>query len=75
MKQIDTGAASTLLTAASALRLLGTRTILTGIQPDVAQALIGLGIDLNKLVTCSTLQSGIAYALRLTRTSRSSSSR
>ena len=55
--------AATLLQAAQAARLLGARMLLTGIRPEVAQTLIGLGVDLGTIMTRSTLQSGIALAL------------
>ena len=32
-------------------------------RPDVAQMLVSLGVDLTGIVTCGTLQNGIAYAL------------
>jgi rsbT co-antagonist protein RsbR len=35
-----------------------------GIRPEVAQTLIGLGADLRDIITQSTLQNSIAYALR-----------
>ncbi|XYI02141.1 hypothetical protein ACMHYB_21135 [Sorangium sp. So ce1128] len=38
--------------------------VLTGIRPVVAQALVDLGTELRGLVTCGTLQSGVAYALK-----------
>jgi GAF domain-containing protein len=65
IKQIDTHVVQTLLQSAAALRLLGAQAVLTGIRPEVAQTMIGLGIDLGATVTRGTLQSGIAYALRL----------
>jgi rsbT co-antagonist protein RsbR len=36
--------------------------VLTGIRPEVAQTLVGLGVDISSIVTHGTLQSGIAYA-------------
>jgi rsbT co-antagonist protein RsbR len=44
--------------------LLGAQVMLTGIRPEVAQTLVGLGVDLQGLITHSVLQNGIAYALR-----------
>jgi anti-anti-sigma regulatory factor len=38
--------------------------VLTGIGPRVAQTLIELGADLQRIVTPGTLQDGIAYALQ-----------
>jgi PAS domain S-box-containing protein len=59
---VDTQVARTLLIAARAVRLLGAEIVLTGIRPEVAQTLVGLGVDLGGVVTRGTLQSGIAYA-------------
>jgi len=67
MRRIDAGVADTLLATARALGLLGAHTVLTGVRPEVAQLLVGLGADLRSLVTRGTLQSGIAYALGRTR--------
>ncbi|WP_437587270.1 AAA family ATPase [Sorangium sp. So ce1000] len=65
IKQIDTHVIRTLLRTASALRLLGTRAVLTGIRSEVAQTMVQLGADLGAIFTKGTLQSGIAYALQL----------
>lgn len=61
---VDTQVANALLRAAQAVRLLGTEVVLTGIRPEVAQTLVGLGLDLSGMTTLASLQSGIAYALR-----------
>jgi ABC-type sugar transport system substrate-binding protein/anti-anti-sigma regulatory factor len=61
---VDTYVADTLMQAARAVKLLGAQVMLTGIRPEVAQTLVGLGVDLTGIVTRSTLQNGIAYALR-----------
>jgi rsbT co-antagonist protein RsbR len=60
---IDSSVAERLLQVVQAARLLGTEVVWVGIRPEVAQALVGLGIDLARVVTRSTLQSGVAYAL------------
>ncbi len=60
---VDTAVAGTLVRAAQAVRFLGAQTIITGIRPEVAQTLVGLGVDLTSVVTLGTLQSGIAHAL------------
>jgi rsbT co-antagonist protein RsbR len=60
---VDTQVANALLRAAQAVRLLGARVVLTGIRPEIAQTLVGLGADLSEVVTRSSLQSGIAYAI------------
>jgi rsbT co-antagonist protein RsbR len=64
VRTVDTQAAQALTSAAQALRLLGVEPVLTGIRPEVAQTLIGLGVRLDGITTRSTLQSGIQHALR-----------
>lgn len=59
---VDTQVANTLVRAAQAVGLLGAQVVLTGIRPEVAQTLVGLGVNLGSVVTRSSLQSGIAYA-------------
>jgi rsbT co-antagonist protein RsbR len=60
---VDTQVANALIRAAQAVTLLGARVVLTGIRPEVAQTLVGLGVDLRAIVTRSTLQNGITYAM------------
>jgi anti-anti-sigma regulatory factor len=61
---IDAQATGALTGAAAALRLLGVEPVLTGLRPEVAQTLVGMGVDLGGIATLGTLQSGIAYANR-----------
>lgn len=79
MKDMDTHVARMLVDVATALRLLGTQALLTGIAPRIAQTLIAIGVDLTSFVTMSTLQSGVEYALKSVRgvglAARSSESR
>lgn len=63
VRAVDTHVAGALLQAARAARLLGAQVIVTGIRPDVAQALVGLGTDWTGIETLSTLQAGVALAL------------
>lgn len=67
---VDTYVADGLMRAARAVGLLGGTIILTGIRPEVAQTLVGMGIDLSGITTRSTLQSGIAHALQLRQTAQ-----
>ncbi len=60
---VDTQVAQSFIQAAQAVNLLGAQVMLTGIQPQIAQTLVMLGIDLSGIVTRGSLQSGIAYAL------------
>jgi rsbT co-antagonist protein RsbR len=64
IRVIDTQVAQALMRTAQAVKLLGARVVLTGIQPQIAQTLVHLGADLGGIVTRSTLQSGIAFALQ-----------
>ncbi|KYF79669.1 anti-anti-sigma factor, partial [Sorangium cellulosum] len=64
VRAVDTLVANALTRTARAAQLLGTRVVLTGVRPEVAQTLVTLGVDLAGITTLSTLQSGIAYALR-----------
>jgi PAS domain S-box-containing protein len=61
---VDTAVANALMQATQAAKLLGAEVILTGIRPDVAQTIVGLGVDLPGLVTHGTLETAIAYVLR-----------
>jgi PAS domain S-box-containing protein len=60
---VDTQVANALVRAAQSVKLLGAQVVLSGIRPEVAQTLVGLGVDLSGIVTSSTLQSGIAHAI------------
>jgi rsbT co-antagonist protein RsbR len=59
---VDTSVASYLVRAVQAAQLLGCQTLLVGISPEIAQTLIGLGVDFSRITTRSTLQSGLEYA-------------
>ncbi len=61
---VDTAVANHLVQAAHAAMLLGADCVLVGIRPEVAQSLVGLGVDISTMVTRSDLQAGIEYALR-----------
>lgn len=61
---MDAQAADALVRIAGAVRLLGTRLVLTGIRPEIAQVLAGLDVDLKDITTFGTLQAGIASTLR-----------
>lgn len=61
---VDQFVAEVLIKTFSAARLLGARVLLVGISPEVAQALISLGLDLNDIDTASDLRGGIAKLIR-----------
>lgn len=60
---VDTSVANHLMRTAQAAGLLGSRCVLVGIRPEVAQAIVNLGVDLSRVVTRGDLQGGIDYAL------------
>ena len=60
---VDTAVAQGLIQIVQSARLLGSEVVLVGVRPEVAQAVVGLGIHLNDFITRSTLQSGITYVL------------
>src|SRR5688572_3363645 len=62
---IDTKVANHLIQTVTAARLMGALVIVSGLSSDVAQALVGLGLDLGKLNTVGDLQGGIEEAERL----------
>jgi rsbT co-antagonist protein RsbR len=62
---IDSKVANHLIQTVTAAGLMGASVIVTGLSSDVAQALVGLGLDLAKLNTAGDLQGGIEEGERL----------
>jgi len=62
---VDTAVAGALLRVAQGVRLLGAKTILVGISPEIARTLIEMGVDFEGLVTHSSLQEGLVEALSM----------
>ncbi len=62
---VDTQIAQHLIETISAVRLLGSQVILTGVSPAIAQTLAHLGIDLAEVTTQSSLASGLRIAFEL----------
>ena len=54
--EVDTQAAQGLLHVAQATRIMGSQCVLAGMRPELAQALVRLGVDLGSLRTYATLQ-------------------
>jgi anti-anti-sigma regulatory factor len=61
----DEAVAQAIINTTRALRLLGLRTILTGIRPDVARTFVELNVDLSEVLMASTVQMGVTYAMRI----------
>ncbi|HEU4321786.1 MAG TPA: STAS domain-containing protein [Roseiflexaceae bacterium] len=56
---VDTHVARGLIAVVEAARLLGAEVVLVGIRPEVAQAIVGLGLSFTTLPTFSDLQSAL----------------
>ena len=67
---IDTQVARALLQAIDGARLLGAQTVLVGVRPELAQTIVGLGVNLGHVVTRADLQSAVSYAMQTARTQR-----
>ena len=61
----DISVARHLMKTVDAAQLLGTRVVMTGLNPDGALTLTKLGISLPNVITRATLRSGVAEALSL----------
>ena len=60
---MDTRAADHLLKVVRASSLVGARCLVSGISPAMAQTVVGLGIDLSGLLSFSTLEAALRFAL------------
>lgn len=76
---VDTQVAQNLLKTVQAARLLGATCIISGISPQIAQTLVGLGIEFGDIQTKASLSDALLLALRnagydvVSRTGRSGS--
>jgi rsbT antagonist protein RsbS len=64
---IDSFATRTLRAIAHMLKLRGAETVIVGIQPDVAFAMVQLGLTLEGVGTSLDLEEGLAYLDQLTK--------
>lgn len=62
---IDTQTAHHLIETITAVRLLGSQVILTGVRPAIAQTLVHLSINLADIITRSSLAAGLQVALNI----------
>jgi len=62
---IDTQVAQHLLKTVQAARLMGATSILSGVRPETAQAMVHLGIQLGTLRSRSTLRDALQLALQM----------
>jgi rsbT co-antagonist protein RsbR len=64
---VDSEIAAGLIRVIRAARLLGAEVWVVGIRPEVAQAIVGLGLSLDEVRTAATLQDGLAGMLDVKR--------
>lgn len=64
VKNIDSQVSHHLIQIVRAVQLMGSEAIITGIQPEIARALVSLGIDLRDVTTRSTLSDGLKEAFQ-----------
>jgi rsbT co-antagonist protein RsbR len=61
---IDSAAADHLLKLIRAAGLLGSRCLISGVSPAMAQTVMGLNLQLTEVVSFNTLESALRYAIR-----------
>jgi len=69
--EMDPGTAEHIVRIIGAVRLLGARSVITGIQPAVARAMISLGVDLSRILTRANLRDGLRACLGVGRSKHS----
>lgn len=62
---VDSAVASHLIQTVQAARLMGAAVIVSGLSPEVAYALVRIGVDLSEINTVGSLQDGMEEAERL----------
>jgi rsbT co-antagonist protein RsbR len=60
---VDTLVAQHLLKTVAAIRLMGAECIISGIRPEIAQTMVGLGVDLSSVRTKSSMADALKEAL------------
>lgn len=63
---VDTMVAHHIIQASDAVRLVGCQAMLFGIRPEIAQTIVNLGIELDQVITTSTMKKGMEKALAMT---------
>ncbi|WP_223702526.1 STAS domain-containing protein [Sutcliffiella deserti] len=58
---VDTMVANEIFQLVATLKLLGVKSVLTGIRPDVAQTTVNLGIEIKDIPTYSSLQKALKH--------------
>lgn len=61
---IDSAVANYLIKVTKATKLMGCNCIVTGMSPQISQALVNLGIELGDIMTQSNLKDGVSTSLK-----------
>jgi methyl-accepting chemotaxis protein len=61
---VDSAVANHLIQITKATKLMGCTSVVTGISPEISQALVNLGIDLGDILTQATLKDGVGSSLK-----------
>ena len=62
---VDSRTAQHLIDTISAVRLLGSEAIITGIKPPIAQTLVHIGVILRDITTARSLSQGVEIAMNI----------
>lgn len=62
---VDTKTADHFIKMVKAVRLLGAECIITGINPDIAQTLTSIGVDMTQIKTMRSLQNGLKESFKI----------
>lgn len=62
---IDSGVAQHLFKTIQGAHIMGAESIISGVRPETAQAMVNLGIDLGRIKSRSTLRAALQLALRM----------
>ncbi|WP_437992452.1 STAS domain-containing protein [Sorangium sp. So ce145] len=63
VEAVDTSTADHLIRIVRAVELLGARVVVTGIRPAVAQTVVSVGMDLDRMITLRNLQEGLKVCM------------
>lgn len=64
---VDTAVANHFMKIAKATRLMGCKTIISGISPAIAQTIVELGVVVDEIITTSSMQDALKEAFKLTK--------
>jgi anti-anti-sigma factor len=64
VSSVDAPTADHLIKLVRAVELLGARGIVVGIKPQVAQAIVAIGVDLSRIMTLATLRDALVFCMK-----------